>query len=774
MSLVVLSFVFVQICKKCDLFLYWIWNGEIVLPFYEHEDRCEATLKSLKYLFDNGSNINTIFRTKYVKNQTLFSMIRQNKNMGSRRSLQLLIEYKFDFKNLANVYDNVKHKSGLIQLCTYSPSYEDVKMVFDHCNTFAKCKIDITHCDLKQWNALFYAAMFDSNTFKYLLSNLDANVQSALNQKDILGSTIAHNVAFNPSPQIVDTFKLLQKYNFNFNVYNNYGRLPIHYACIKNCASLLSWMIDENIFDHDINCKTKYARNKNDNGFTPLYFAIENNSIECVDVLCKQTRNIDITTRDVYCALENDNLKILKFLFCGLFTQCQISSWNDIQGLKSSHIISLDQIKPMISHCDNKHKKECVEFLNNLFSKGYSCGNFEHITLTLDYDLKTVINSNNENDVLANNDEKISNDYEIKKELGKGTFGLVQLGKHKKTGEKVAIKHIILNCKTPIQFITSEIESLKKLSIHSNIINLLHYNIFSNKVLLYFEYCLFGDLYSLLNQCDHFSLRISFKYFTQLLDAINTCHKKNIVHRDLKLQNILISDTFQLKVADFGLASIVDNNNNEIVYNVGTPLYKAPELLEYSNTKYDISNIIVLKSCDVFSLSIIFWQMMNGIEYVPFKCFKKNGINDANYGLIKTKQFDKFWNIHKKCQMLSSSDNNIDNHKNYRNLLCHLFEKMFEYNPHSRITIGEILKDDFIVSNNDKALFHLNNSQLESFVRDQYHQTKNNSNQHTKPPSTYYTSNNNYNNDYNNTEIKTSDVTIYPSFAVPRTETSLQ
>ena len=763
-----------QVSKKCDSLLYWIWNGKI-LPWYSKEfenNPAKATEQSLKYLLDkNKSKINTIFETKYVKNQTLFNMINQNQNMKPPEKLQLLIHYGFNFKTLINMYDNVKHENGLIQLCRYSPSWDVVEMLFNHCQKSLnkpEININITHCHTIKWNALFHAAIHDSITLKYLLSKLDAtnaNLQSALNQKDILGSTIAHNVAYNPRPHTIDTFKLLQKYKFNFNVYNNLGRLPIHYACIRNCASLLSWMIDENIFDQNINCKTKYARNMQDDGFTPLYFSIKNNSVECVDVLCKQSSSVDITRKDINHALDNDSVKILKFLLCGLFTKFRISSWKDIQSLESSNVVSLNQIQEMISYCksddnsDSNNGKECLNFLNDLFSNGYACENFKHIAFALNYDLKTVIKNSkslNSIDGMIADDGKISNDYEIEKDLGKGTFGLVQLGINKKTGEKVAIKHIVLNNKTPIQFITSEIESLKKLSIHSNIINLLDYSIFSNKVLLYFEYCLFGDLYSLLNQCDHFSLRISFKYFTQLLDAINTCHKKNIVHRDLKLQNILISDTFQLKVADFGLASIVDNKN-EIIYNVGTPLYKSPELLEHFDTKYDISNIIVLKSCDVFSLSIIFWQMMNGIEYVPFKCFKNNGINSGNYKLIKLKQYDKFWNVHKKCHMLSyHSGNNIENTKNYNDLLCHLFEKMFEFSPYSRITIDEILKEDFIVSNNDNALFYMNNSQLESFVRDQYHQTKNNSNQHTKAPSTYYSDTT---NNYNDSEAKTNQET---------------
>ena len=191
----------------------------------------------------------------------------------------------------------------------------------------------------------------------------------------------------------------------------------------------------------------------------------------------------------------------------------------------------------------------------------------------------------------AKEDEN-DNKYNILSDnLGKGKFGLVKLGENKNTKEKVAIKYITLqksnnnrsNHITQIQFITSEIESLKKMNTHPNIIKLLSYTLqlSSNKVILYFEYCQKGDLYSLLKQCDHFSLRISLKYFLQLLSAINSCHKMNIVHRDIKLQNIFVTNTFQLKIGDFGLSSIVNNSkddeNEEEIYSVGTPYYRAPE-----------------------------------------------------------------------------------------------------------------------------------------------------------------------------------------------------
>ena len=101
------------------------------------------------------------------------------------------------------------------------------------------------------------------------------------------------------------------------------------------------------------------------------------------------------------------------------------------------------------------------QIFNNLLVKGYSCNNFNFIVLKLDYDLKTVINDNNNGAIMSDDDDDIkqSTEYEVEKNLGKGAFGLVQLGIHETNGNKVPIKHIhILNNNTPVQFVTSEIE----------------------------------------------------------------------------------------------------------------------------------------------------------------------------------------------------------------------------------------------------------------------------------------------------------------------------
>ena len=138
--------------------MYWIWNCKIILPFYKNEDPDDATKKSLIYLFDNGSNINKIFnnvQNKFVKNETLFNMIIQNKNMNAKQQIQLLIDYKFDFVKLINVYDNIKQQNGLILFSTYLNCYAEIKLLIDHCKTLNKCNIDIKHSDIFGNNALF-------------------------------------------------------------------------------------------------------------------------------------------------------------------------------------------------------------------------------------------------------------------------------------------------------------------------------------------------------------------------------------------------------------------------------------------------------------------------------------------------------------------------------------------------------------------------------------------------------------------------------------------
>ena len=376
--------------------LYWIWNRRIVLPFYKNENSWDATKLSLIYLFEDGSNINTIFNyvgNPFVKNETLFNIMTRAQN-STMQQLQLLIDYKFDFEKLINIYDNIKLTNGLIQLTTEHNCYSSIKLLLDHCKTLKQCNIDITHCDINGQNALFHAALRDVKSLSYLLSNIcfpnhdinNKNGQIALNQTNKSGSTIAHIAANNPTPHSVETFKLLKKYNFNFNIIDSYGKLPIHYICRQNNHLLLSWMIDEeNSIGKDmINCETKQSRNKSLNGITPLSYAISYNSTECVSILCKQS-DIEIGNKHVTKALAQDNVTILKLLICASFAKCKILTWDDIekQNQNKNSIISSTAIKDMVNFCKNNKKQNCYSFLTKLYNNGYSVSNYNCIILHL-------------------------------------------------------------------------------------------------------------------------------------------------------------------------------------------------------------------------------------------------------------------------------------------------------------------------------------------------------------------------------------------------------
>ncbi|KAJ8678337.1 hypothetical protein QAD02_014124 [Eretmocerus hayati] len=188
--------------------------------------------------------------------------------------------------------------------------------------------------------------------------------------------------------------------------------------------------------------------------------------------------------------------------------------------------------------------------------------------------------------------------------IGEGTYGVVYKGKHKKTGEIVAMKKIRLESEdegVPSTAIR-EISLLKELK-HPNIVSLMDVLMEESKLYLIFEY-LTMDLKKYMDSLGSGKLldsSIVKSYLYQITRAILFCHQRRVLHRDLKPQNLLIGKKGIIKVADFGLGRAFGIPVRVYTHEVVTLWYRAPEILLGAN-RYTCS-------IDMWSVGCIFAEM---------------------------------------------------------------------------------------------------------------------------------------------------------------------
>jgi len=256
--------------------------------------------------------------------------------------------------------------------------------------------------------------------------------------------------------------------------------------------------------------------------------------------------------------------------------------------------------------------------------------------------------------------------YNIGKEIGHGSYAVVKVcqhhgNPHKEYAIKMYDKKKSFTARKK-RGVIHEIQILKSLD-NKNIVKFYESIEDSNYLYLVFEYIKGGSLFDYLNskpgkKVNEEEAKCIFK---QIVKAIQYCHKKNVVHRDLKFENILLDENKNMKIIDFGFAVVV-NTVCKLNLFCGTTVYMAPEIINKQNYWGP--------PVDIWSLGVILYTMLSG--RFPFR-----GSNDTElYKSISRGTYINPMGISLSAQELIAK------------LLC--------TNPAKRPSCDEILNDPFM------------------------------------------------------------------------------
>ncbi|CAH8435034.1 unnamed protein product [Heterobilharzia americana] len=197
--------------------------------------------------------------------------------------------------------------------------------------------------------------------------------------------------------------------------------------------------------------------------------------------------------------------------------------------------------------------------------------------------------------------------------VGKGTYGNVYKGRYTRTGQLAAIKVMPIT-EEDEEEIKLEIDTLKKLSNHRNIAS--YYGAFIKKssprdhLWLAMEYCGAGSVADLIKSTRTKSLKEDWIAYIsrEILRGLMHLHANRVIHRDIKGQNVLLTDNAEVKLVDFGVSAQLDKTFGKRNTFIGTPYWMAPEVIhceQDSSCTYDARS-------DIWSLGITALEMAEG------------------------------------------------------------------------------------------------------------------------------------------------------------------
>ena len=212
--------------------------------------------------------------------------------------------------------------------------------------------------------------------------------------------------------------------------------------------------------------------------------------------------------------------------------------------------------------------------------------------------IEKYINKNNEEKIRKYNKGKL-----LKKGVFSQTFEFINLDNFHISSGKIFPKSKDDNANTKKNYFITEKNIIKSLH-HPNIVKLENFFEDSENSYLLFEFCPYGNLKDLLNKRKKLTeLEVKY-YLLQIVSALKYLRNNKVIHRNLKLENILISDKMIIKLSDFHLGAKLKSDEERRTKNLGSPNYMAPEIIEKKNGySYEV---------DIWALGVIIYCLIIG------------------------------------------------------------------------------------------------------------------------------------------------------------------
>ncbi|XP_056343795.1 ribosomal protein S6 kinase alpha-3 isoform X1 [Oenanthe melanoleuca] len=290
---------------------------------------------------------------------------------------------------------------------------------------------------------------------------------------------------------------------------------------------------------------------------------------------------------------------------------------------------------------------------------------------------------------LHRNSIQFTDGYEVKEDIGVGSYSVCKRCVHKASNMEYAVKIIDKSKRDP----TEEIEILLRYGQHPNIITLKDVYDDGKYVYVVTELMKGGELLDKILRQKFFSEREASAVLFTITKTVEYLHAQGVVHRDLKPSNILYVDESgnpeSIRICDFGFAKQLRAENGLLMTPCYTANFVAPEVLKRQG--YDAA-------CDIWSLGVLLYTMLTG--YTPFA----NGPDDtpeeilARIGSGKFSLSGGYWN--------TVSDTAKD-----------LVSKMLHVDPHQRLTAAQVLSHPWIVHCDQLPQYQLNRQDAPHLVK---------------------------------------------------------